>query len=84
MVAVDADLAASRPEVVREVYRLLRESKRLADDQRPGGPDLTPFGLDANRKSLDMLLEYSFQQRLIPRRMSVEELFDDTTRILGA
>lgn len=84
MVAIDADLAASRPDVVREVYRLLRESKRVADDKKPGGPDLTPFGLDANRKSLDMLLEYSFQQRLIPRRMSVEELFDDTTRILGA
>jgi 4,5-dihydroxyphthalate decarboxylase len=84
MVAIDSELAASRPDVVREVYRMLRESKRLADDKRPSGPDLTPFGLEASRKSLEVLLDYSWQQRLLPRRLSIDELFDDTTRILGA
>lgn len=87
MVAIDSELAASRPDVVREVYRMLWDSKRLADAKKAEANkpavDLTPFGLEANRKSLDVLLDYSFQQRLIPRRMAVEELFDDTTRNLG-
>jgi 4,5-dihydroxyphthalate decarboxylase len=31
-----------------------------------------------------MIIEYCVQQKLIPRRLAVEELFDDTTRSLGA
>jgi 4,5-dihydroxyphthalate decarboxylase len=31
-----------------------------------------------------MIIDYCVQQQLIPRRFEVEELFDDTTRALGA
>jgi hypothetical protein len=31
-----------------------------------------------------MIIDYCVQQQLIARRLEVEELFDDTTRALGA
>ena len=31
-----------------------------------------------------MAAEYAWQQRLIPRRIDVDELFDETTRALEA
>jgi 4,5-dihydroxyphthalate decarboxylase len=31
-----------------------------------------------------MIIDYCVQQQLIPRRLAVEELFDDTTRALEA
>ena len=30
-----------------------------------------------------MIIDYAFQQKLIGRKLSVDELFDDTTRALG-
>lgn len=83
MMAIDADFSRDRPDLVRELYRLLLESKRLHEAQRLEADDLTPFGVEPNRRSLEMLLHYSWQQRLIPRALSVDELFDDTTRALG-
>jgi 4,5-dihydroxyphthalate decarboxylase len=41
------------------------------------------FGLEATRPSLEIIIDYSVRQGLIPRRFSVDELFDDTTRALG-
>ena len=49
----------------------------------PAKPDLVPFGVEANRKPLESIIDYAFQQALIPRRFSVDELFDDTTRELN-
>jgi 4,5-dihydroxyphthalate decarboxylase len=46
-------------------------------------PDLVPFGIEANRRSLELIVDYAFQQALIPRRYAVEELFDATTRGLN-
>jgi 4,5-dihydroxyphthalate decarboxylase len=65
------------PDVVREVYRLLLESKRAAGDG-----DTTPFGVAANRRNLDVAIDVVYRQRLIPKRFTVDELFDDTTRAL--
>lgn len=83
MVAVNAELCRDRPDIVREVYRLLQTSKQLAGTQG-NGLDMTPFGLEPNRRALDMLIRYSHEQGLIPRRFNVDELFDDTTRVLPA
>ena len=80
LVVVTESLARSRPDAVREIYRLLQESKAAAAPQ--AGLDLVPFGVEANRKSLELIIGYAAQQALIPRRYSVDELFDDTTRAL--
>jgi 4,5-dihydroxyphthalate decarboxylase len=82
MVVVRQSLAESHPEAVKEIYRLLLESKRLGAPAASGGIDLAPFGAEAVRPSLELILDYAFQQRLIPRRFAVDELYDDTTRSL--
>ena len=83
MVAVTAALARAQPDAVREAYRLLAEGKRAAGLPRPGELDTTPFGLEANRRNLEVAIECVYRQRLIPRRFAVDELFDDVTRTLG-
>jgi 4,5-dihydroxyphthalate decarboxylase len=83
MVVVTQELARTQPETVAEVYRMLLASKRAAGLPKPGGLDMQPFGFAACRPALQMIIDYCVQQRLIPRRFEVEELFDDTTRALG-
>jgi 4,5-dihydroxyphthalate decarboxylase len=81
MVAVKEHLLKSNPQAVREVLRLLAESKRAAGMPAAGEIDTTPFGVDANRRNLEIAIDYACQQRLVPRRLSVDELFDDVTRV---
>lgn len=82
MVVVRDTLSKSDPDAVREVYRLLREAKRRAPAPAAGELDMTPFGLEANRRNLEVAIDYVYQQRLIPKRVTVDELFDDVTRKL--
>jgi 4,5-dihydroxyphthalate decarboxylase len=81
MVTVKASLSRSQPDVVREIYRMLVESKRAAGP--PADLDTTPVGVEANRRNLEVAIEYVHAQRLIPRRFTVDELFDDATRRLS-
>jgi 4,5-dihydroxyphthalate decarboxylase len=76
-------IVKSRPDVVREVYRVLKESRAAAD--LPSGAD-NPlrFGIGAVRQSLEQLNAYAVQQKLIPRAFSADELFADAARILGS
>jgi len=82
MVVVKDSLSKSNPDAVREVYRMLKESRRLAPPPEPGELDMTPIGLEKMRRDLDIAIKYVHQQRLIPRRYTVDELFDDVTRSL--
>jgi 4,5-dihydroxyphthalate decarboxylase len=54
-----------------EVYALLLESKKAAGD-----PPLLPHGLEANRRNLEVAIDCAWKQNMIPRRFSVEELFE--------
>jgi 4,5-dihydroxyphthalate decarboxylase len=80
MVMRSADVAAD-PGTAREAYRLLLEGKRLAG--APPKLDPLPFGIGANRASLALIAEYVYQQKLIPRRISVDEMFAETRDILA-
>lgn len=71
---------ASDPETVREVWRMFSSGKRAAG--APPDPDPVPFGIEANRPSLALIAEYAYQQRLIPRRISVDEMFAETRALL--
>jgi len=83
LVVVKDSLSTSNPQAVREIYRLLVESKQAAGLPKPGELDLNPFGVEANRRNLDIAIDCVYRQQLIPRRYTVDELFDDTTRTLG-
>jgi 4,5-dihydroxyphthalate decarboxylase len=76
MVVVSEALSRTRPDVVREISRLLRESEARAP------ASWHRFSVDEMRRSLALISEYTAQQRLIPRAFTVDELFDDVTRAL--
>jgi 4,5-dihydroxyphthalate decarboxylase len=78
LVVVTEALAKSNPAAIEEVYRMLKESKRAAPG--PTGIDFHPFGVEALREPLALIINYCVQQKLIPRRLTFDELFDDTTR----
>lgn len=79
MMVVRESITKSRPDVVREVYRLLQESANSGGNE--GG--VLRFGVEAVRKSLETIVGYAERQGLIPRRFTVDELFDDVTHSLG-
>ena len=54
-----------------EVYQLLAESRKAAGD-----PPMLPLGLEANRRNLEIAIAVAHRQNLIPRRYSLEELFE--------
>jgi 4,5-dihydroxyphthalate decarboxylase len=79
MIVVKESIAAERPDVVREVYRMLKESVAAGPSK---GAGVLRFGVEAVRKSLETIIQYSVSQDIIPRRLSVDELFNDVTRSL--
>jgi 4,5-dihydroxyphthalate decarboxylase len=77
MFVVHQDISRQRPDVVREIFRMIVASRALAPPAITAA--LPPLGLEANRKGLEMAIEWTYEQKIIPRRLSVDELFDETT-----
>jgi 4,5-dihydroxyphthalate decarboxylase len=82
MIVAKQSLMDTHPEAACEVFRLLEESRRVAAEK--GGKTEPAFGLEANRHNIEVAIDYCVDQKLIDRRLTVDELFDDTTRVLGA
>jgi 4,5-dihydroxyphthalate decarboxylase len=84
MMVLRTELSQSRPDIVQDVFRQFQDSKRAA--ALPDGGVLDPyrFGVEACRTNLEIIIDFCQQQKLISRPFSVDELFDDTTRALGA
>jgi 4,5-dihydroxyphthalate decarboxylase len=53
---------------------MITESRALAPADVSAS--IPPLGLEANRKGLEMAIDWSFEQKIIPRRLKVDELFD--------
>ena len=53
-----------------EIYQLLEESRAAA-----GNPPTNPFGIEENRRNLEVAIDCVYRQGMIPRRFTVEELF---------
>jgi 4,5-dihydroxyphthalate decarboxylase len=75
MVVVTDQLARSNPQAVAELYRLLEEGRKAASRPAAGEIDTAPFGKEANRPCLELLISYAVQQGLISRRLDVDELW---------
>jgi 4,5-dihydroxyphthalate decarboxylase len=54
----------------RDIYAELERSRDAA-----GRPEMNPFGLEENRRNLEVAIECLWRQRMLPRRLTVEELF---------
>ncbi len=76
MMVVRTSIAKERPDVVKDIFRALRESRSAAAPP-PGGPlDPWRFGVEPNRRSLGIIIDYCVRQKLIPRAFTVDELFE--------
>ncbi|AYZ00843.1 phosphate ABC transporter substrate-binding protein [Burkholderia multivorans] len=80
MFVVHERVSKERPDIVREIYRMIVESRSLAEGVPAVFP---PIGLEANRKGIELAIEWALDQKILPRRLSVDELFDDVTANLG-
>jgi 4,5-dihydroxyphthalate decarboxylase len=78
---VHEDIPKRNPDVVREIFRMLVEARSLAPAEAV--QDLPPLGYEANRKGIDLAIQWAFEQKIIPRRFNVDELFDDMTASLN-
>jgi 4,5-dihydroxyphthalate decarboxylase len=78
MFTVHERIPRERPDVVQEIFRLLVESRKAAPPEALG--TIPPFGVEANRKAIQLAIDWSLEQRIIPHRLEVDELFDDATR----
>lgn len=63
---------------MREIWRMMADSKRAAKEALKDAA-FTPFGLEANRHNIEVVIDYAFRTGMIPRRFSVDELFNDVT-----
>jgi 4,5-dihydroxyphthalate decarboxylase len=68
VVVVKDELLDRHSWLADELMRLLLASKRQADDS-------VPYGLEANRPAIELLMRYAAEQGLIPRAYRPEELF---------
>ena len=64
-----ADLAAGKAAAATD--------KKYRDLTSIVGPDPLPFGMAANKPTIEALESYAFKQRLTLRRMTIPELFVD-------
>lgn len=80
MFVVHSDLSKQRPDIVHELYRMVVESRAQAEGVPAVFP---PIGLEANRKGIQLAIDWALDQKIIPRRLSVDECFDDVTAALG-
>jgi 4,5-dihydroxyphthalate decarboxylase len=67
MVTVKSTVSDSQ---AQDIFAELRGSREAA-----GSPEMNPFGLEENRRNLEVAIECVYRQRMIPRRFTVEELF---------
>jgi 4,5-dihydroxyphthalate decarboxylase len=81
MFVVHQDISRNQPEVVREIFRMLVESRSLTE----GGltDPFPPVGLEANRKGIQLAIDWAFEQKIIPHKMEVDALFDEITASLS-
>jgi len=71
VVAVKSELLDKHPWLAAELMGLFEEAKRRSGARE----DALPYGLEPNRRSMQMLLDFAAEQKLTPRAYRVDELF---------
>lgn len=82
MVAANPTTCREQPAAIREAYGLLRRAD--ATVRRPeGAPRPTLFGFDALRGPVAFVIDACLAQGLLPRRLSLDEVFGPAADVLG-
>lgn len=53
--------------------------QEFAETKAAMGNNYWPYGIEANRKTLEALFQYSYEQGLASKRLKIEELFEPST-----
>ena len=83
MLVIRTETSRTRPDIVRDVFRMFKESRDVAARNGDKNSAQIQFGIDANRAALETIIDMAARQKLVPRKWRVEELFDDVTRGLA-
>lgn len=75
MVVVSQALCQRRPDIVRDLYDGLKAAS--ASSATP-----FPVGFEGNWKALDMACAYAFEQALVPKLLSSQDLFASARKVL--
>jgi 4,5-dihydroxyphthalate decarboxylase len=75
ILAMKTGLLAENPWLIRELYELFETARRAA--VADGAEPPTEYGLGANRRSLQLLLDFCFDQNVLSRGYNVDEMFVD-------
>jgi 4,5-dihydroxyphthalate decarboxylase len=59
------------PRLSQNIFDLLKKSREAA-----GNPQTNPYGIEENRRNLEAAIDCVYRQKMIPRRYTVEELFE--------
>ena len=85
LVVIRGSIAEEKPEVVREVWRLLKESRAAANPPyESGDADPLRFGVSKVRQSFETLAGYALKQKLLTKPISFDDVFAKARSILGA
>ena len=82
IVCVRTDLVRNDPALGAELFRMFNQSKAASSEASAEarytdivGSDPLPYGLEENRKGIELCLRYAAEQGLVPRVYAPEELF---------
>jgi 4,5-dihydroxyphthalate decarboxylase len=81
LIVIKNAVLAEHPWVARELLRAFQASKELflkdhrLETQEIVGGDPLPFGVEANRPTLEALIQYAYSQKIIPAKVRPEAVF---------
>lgn len=76
--AIKAEVLAAHPWLAGELAELFDEARRVA--VAAGAPPPPPYGLQANRRALQMLLDFCHDQQVVRRHYDADEIYVDPAR----
>lgn len=77
MIVVRSEIAEEQPQVARELCRMFAAAK-AAGPPPSGGRDRAPIGRAAVETSIQLAMRYAAEQDLLPRGLSLEEVWRDS------
>ena len=54
-------------------------TQEFEDTRTLMGKNFWPYGIEANRKELELVMRYTYEQGLVKRLLKFEELFEPST-----
>lgn len=83
VIVVKESLLKTNPDAAREIFRMMKASKAAANEPLgDDGIDYRPIGYSNNKRNFEMAALYASQQKIIPRELKIDDLFNDVTRSL--